>query len=371
MTGFAETTPEHLPTHPFDQWHAWRGPHPKIPQTELLVEIASWKGQITRATVSIHRPKTGTASEPATLGGLRSAIEWTMEGVGAFFVVLLARRNWKLQRTDIQGAWRVAVARFVLAGIAWAGIVHPLTRATFVGNAVAAAGDWLLSAAILFLVYLALEPAVRARWPHSIVTWNRVLAGRWRDPQVASDILIGAAVGTGMFTFFKLIFALMPKSEPVNFDINLHFAMGVRQWLGGHANDLGGALRLGLLIFLTIFGLRRLLRNDVLAALVAAILFTLMQGDVTYAQDRVVMIGLYIVVYGALAFVLLRSGLVATISALFFAESGNSVMLGVDWNTWYAPAGLASLLLLVGIAVFAFRRSLGTRDLLDGEDSGI
>jgi serine/threonine-protein kinase len=223
----------------------------------------------------------------------------------------------------------------------------------------------------LFLVYLALEPAVRARWPHSIVTWNRVLAGRWRDPQVASDILIGAAVGSAMFTFFKLVFALMPQSQPTNFDVNLHFAMGVRQWLGGHANDLGGGLRLGLLIFLTIFGLRRLLRNDVLAALTAAILFTFMQGEVSYSQERLVVIALYIVVYGALTFVLLRSGLVATISTLFFADSGNSVMLGADWNTWYAPAGLASLLLLIGIAVFAFRRSLGTRDLLDGEDSGI
>ena len=53
-----------------------------------------------------------------------------------------------------------------------------------------------------------------------------------------------------------------------------------------------------------------------------------MQGDVTYAQERLVMIALYIVVYGALAFVLLRSGLVATISTLFFADSGNTVMLG-------------------------------------------
>ena len=31
MAGFTETTPEHLPTHPFDQWHAWKGPHPENP----------------------------------------------------------------------------------------------------------------------------------------------------------------------------------------------------------------------------------------------------------------------------------------------------------------------------------------------------
>ena len=82
------------------------------------------------------------------------------------------------------------------------------------------------------------------------------------------------------------------------------------------------------------------------------------------------MMSLYILVYGALAFVLLRNGLVATISTLFFADSGNSVMLGADWNTWYAPAGMASLMLLIGIAVFAFWQSLGGRELLDGEDPG-
>ena len=246
-------------------------------------------------------------------------------------------------------------------------MVHPVTSDAILQHTVASAGDWLLSAAILFLVYLALEPAVRARWPHSIVTWNRVLAGRSQDAQVASDVLIGAAVGTGMFTFFKLIFALMPQNQPVSFDVNLNFALGVRQWIGSHANNLGGGLRFGLLIFLTIFGLRRLLRNDVLAALTAAFLFTLMQGEVSYSHERLIMMSLYIVVYGALAFVLLRSGLVATISTLFFADAGNSVILGADWNTWYAPAGLASLLLLTGISVWAFYRSLGSRYLL-GED---
>jgi hypothetical protein len=91
--------------------------------------------------VSIQKPKTVASSEPGNFLSLRSAIEWTMQGVGAFFVVLLARRNWKLHRTDIQGAWRVGAARFVLAGIAWAGMVHPLTNAAFFEDAVAAAED--------------------------------------------------------------------------------------------------------------------------------------------------------------------------------------------------------------------------------------
>jgi len=58
---------------------------------------------------------------------------------------------------------------------------------------------------------------------------------------------------------------------------------------------------------------------------------------------------------------------VATIVACGFINSLDSVTVGVDWKTWYAPAGLASLTALVGIAVFGFWRSLGNRELMGGK----
>jgi serine/threonine-protein kinase len=337
-----------------------------------LVEVASWKGQITRASVTIVRPKTASnaASGPTLLGRVRSVAIFLMEAMAAFFVVLMAVRNLRLGRTDLHGALRVAAACFLLAGLAWVGMVHPLASDALINHALAAAGDWLFAAAVLFLVYLALEPEVRARWPHSIVTWNRVLAGRWRDPQVASDILIGAAVGAGMFTFFKLVFLVGSRHvEPVSFDVALRFAMGTRQWIGGHADHLGGALRLGLLIFLAIFGVRQFLRYDAVAAVAAALMFTVVEGEVIYAENWALMTLLYVVVYSALAFVLLRYGLVATIATVFFTNSGNAMLLGWDWNTWYTPYGIATLVLLIAIAAWAFWRSLGGRELI-GEEAG-
>jgi hypothetical protein len=370
IAGFKEAVPENLPVRPFDQWRAWNGPHPVIPGLDVHLEIASWKGQVSRATASLR--KTGSGQEQAATQDpgtpLRTILMRVVQALGVFFVVLLAMRNWKLKRADVQGAWRVAAARFLLAAVTWIGDTHFSTGDSMIAYATSAAGECLLVSAILFLVYLALEPAVRARWPHSIVTWNRVLAGRWQDAQVASDILIGAAVGTGMFTFFKALFVLLPKQvSPVNTDVSLAVILGVRQWVGSQADTLGGDMRLGLLIFLAIFGLRQLLRNDWLAALAAAVLFTLMQGEVSYTSERAVMITLYLIVYGALMFVLLRNGLVTTISTLFFIDSCNGVVLGTNWNAWYTPAGLASLLLLCGIATWAFYRALGTRELIGEE----
>ena len=372
MTGFTETTPDSPPIRPSDQRRQWRGPHPKIPNTELMVEVSWWKGQITRASVTMDQPKPSAkavAAGPTLLGRARMLVIWLLEAVAAFFVVLMAVRNLRLRRTDLHGALRVAAACFLLAGLAWAGMVHPVASDGLIEHALAAAANWLLWAAVLFLVYLALEPEVRARWPHSIVTWNRVLAGRWRDPQVASDVLIGAAVGAGMFTIFQASFVIIPRLvEPVNFDVSLKFALGTRQWVGGHAGGMGEALRMGLLIFLCIFGMRQMLRRDTLAAVAAALIFTMVQGEVTHSQQWALMTLLYVAIYSALAFVLLRCGLVATIVAVFFVDSGNAILLGWDWNTWYAPYGIATLLLLIVIAVWAFWRSLGERELI-GEDA--
>jgi hypothetical protein len=171
-----------------------------------------------------------------------------------------------------------------------------------------------------------------------------------------------------MFTIFKLCFVVFsPHVQPVHFDVALNFALGVLPWIGGHAASLGTSLRLGLLIFLTIFGLRQLLRYDALAVVTAALLFTMTQGDVNSSSEWMILAALYVVIYSALAFVLLRCGLVATVAAVFFANSGNAVLLGWDWKTWYAPSGIASFLLLLAIALWAFWRSLGGRELL-GDD---
>ena len=82
------------------------------------------------------------------------------------------------------------------------------------------------------------------------------------------------------------------------------------------------------------------------------------------------MIGLiYLVAVSGLIYVLLRFGLVATIAAVFFINALNTMALGTDLNAWYIPSSIATFLLLLGIAVFAFWRSLGGRALMDDANS--
>ena len=45
----------------------------------------------------------------------------------------------------------------------------------------------------VWLYYIALEPYVRRFWPQMIVSWVRLFDGRWKDPLVGRDVLIGCA----------------------------------------------------------------------------------------------------------------------------------------------------------------------------------
>jgi serine/threonine-protein kinase len=364
IAGFTEVQPRELPTVPADQLRAWKGPHPKIPNTELTIEIAAWRGRITRARVAPPWAGPNPKPQAGSTANLSDIYGMSITFVVLLFALLFGRRNWKLGRVDRNGALRVAAARFVLALIAWVGSVHAVASAEMFNLISRAAADWLLSAALLWVVYLALEPAVRARWPHSLVTWNRVIAGRWLDPQVASHVLIGAAVGCLIWQAFALSGLWFGAKNIMDPPGSLFYVEGARHWISGNAGCLGGALRIGLTFFFALFVLRMLLRRDWLAAAVASLFGLFMEGSVVNSPDWQIKAIVYGIVYFTIFIVLLRFGLVATISAVFFINSFNGMPLGLDWTTWYAPYALATLALLLAITVVAFWRSLGLRGLL-------
>ena len=56
-------------------------------------------------------------------------------------------------------------------------------------------GFGLVLSSFFWVLYIALEPYVRRRWPATLVSWSRLLAGGFRDPLVGRDVLAGCLVG--------------------------------------------------------------------------------------------------------------------------------------------------------------------------------
>ena len=108
----------------------------------------------------------------------------------------VARRNLRRGRGDRRGALRLWFAIFLALSAA------SLLRADLVGGLphiweiiterIGLAG---FRAATIAILYLAIEPYLRRRWPTLLVSWSRLLAGGWRDPLVGQHILLGVLGG--------------------------------------------------------------------------------------------------------------------------------------------------------------------------------
>src|SRR5262249_39383841 len=116
--------------------------------------------------------------------------------IAAFFMV---RGNLAALRGDIRGAVAVIGVALFLGLVSWVLVAHHVTDAAFRQGM----GASLFGAAMLFALYLALEPQARRHWPQTLITWSRVMTGRYRDPLVGRDLLLGAAFGIGYSLLYE------------------------------------------------------------------------------------------------------------------------------------------------------------------------
>ncbi|HET6582713.1 MAG TPA: hypothetical protein VFG69_04685, partial [Nannocystaceae bacterium] len=213
LDGLQPATPAMLPRDYADERRAWTGAWPD--GTPAHVEGASVRGVPVELTVvgpwaqRYGEIEAGHADEgPAegtvfvgTRGGTRVvegleavalmvlALLVLLVVVGAF---LLAIRSVRRGEGDRRTAARVAL--FVTISVFASGSLgsHSIGSA-LLSSPVERLPSALLDGLIIWLAYIAIEPYARRFWPHSLVSWSRFVRGRWRDPLVGRDVLVGSA----------------------------------------------------------------------------------------------------------------------------------------------------------------------------------
>ncbi len=225
-----------------------------------------------------ERPSAGPHNEPLVVR-VRGVVQVVALAIGLVIAILLARRNWRLGRADRRGAVRVGSCDVSGRHGHMDCRTHPASAEAlirFLPNAIA---DALYSGALFWILYMALEPAVRARWPHSMVTWNRLLKGQWLDAQVSAHILIGAAMGVGLITAIRVRDAAAAGTEGLDIFQGLGMLLGTRAWASGILQQLTNGISSGISVFFIVIGLRALFRKDWIVAIVGALLFTMIDTD--------------------------------------------------------------------------------------------
>jgi predicted Ser/Thr protein kinase len=370
--GFTETPPQVVPMVAYDLRKAWKGPAPGLPDVEVRIEAASLAGRIT--AVKVVLPWTNAQREPdkpaagAALFGPLVAMGMTLTAM--LFGLIFAVRNLRLNRADKKGALRLALVVGFLALIAWVGSAHHVAAPDeweLLSNEVADAGFTGLA---LWVLYVALEPMVRSHWPQAMVTWNRLLSGRFGDAQLGAHILTGAAIGLALRIALTAPHWIDYRHDGVPFGDALGGSQSALAWIGSNAQQLQSDLQSGFIVFFAIFGFRALWKNDYAAAFTTAALFAAVSNNGIWSDsnphlilERSVLLGIFAV----LAFILIRMGMVSSVAALFFINTPDRINLGPGLSGWYTPYGLATMALLTAVAIYAFWRSIGARTLGDKE----
>jgi len=362
LSKWQETAPRYTPLYAFDWLKAWKGRHPALP-LDVTVQASAWRGRVTE--VQVIWPWTAAERAPDSRQSTSDnptmrLIEKATSGLVILFSVFLAVRNLRAGRGDRRGAVRLATAFFVLQAVAWVFWAHWVADIGMLEVFATNAAGWLSSAVLIWFLYIGLEPEVRARWPKSIVAWSRVLAGRWQDPLVGADVLWGALVGLAIVALFVGPNWWSVAHGGLGPATNADVGANTRHWIASTLNRAFSATEFGLIVVFAIFCLRVVLRKDWLASIAAAILLTAQENGAW--QDRsVASVALYLLIFTALTFVMLRLGLVSTMVAIFFANvllqtpGAQTLSMPYEWTVVAYPA------LALAIVAWAFWRTSGHR----------
>jgi serine/threonine-protein kinase len=287
----------------------------------------------------------------------RLLVEKVIYGLAFLASAFLAARNLRAGRGDRRGAWRLSVAYFILLGAGWFCSAHYVADISMMQIFTTKAGEWFTAAALIWLLYIALEPVVRARWPHSLLTWSRLLAGRWQDAQVGAHVLYGALVGLIIAAFFLVSNWIEISRGSPGATASAEVGTSARYWMAGILHIARNAVEFGLIVVLVIFCLRSVFRKDWIASVAAAVLFTLTEGEAV--QGNIVDFVFFLVIFTLLAFVLLRLGLLSTLVAIFFVNSLLQTPGAQALTKPYESAVVTYPVLALAIVVWAFWRTSG------------
>ncbi len=281
---------------------------------------------------------------------------------------MLARRNLRLGRGDRQGAFQLASFVFTAWAVSWFFGAHHVSNVAELGRFV----EFLVwgsgYASFTWLLYIALEPFVRRRWPATLISWSRLLAGRIQDPLVGRDVLIGALAAAFLDALERIWWFIPswlghPPTQPLP-GPDWQF-LGVHTIIASIADALKNGPLAWIAVLFVLVLLRALLRKQWAAT--AAFVVLLAAFIVTLnPQLPPEFVAFFLILSGVSAFLLIRCGLLCGVAFWVFDYLISNFPLTTQGSAWYWGVSVAAILLMAVIAGYAFHTSLGDRAAFGG-----
>ena len=348
------------PPDSYDQVRVWRGLGPGT--NVFYAEAAAFGGRPVYFEVF---DASNSAPLPSSKGAFGGPIaSWIYLGLVASAAVL-AYRNFRLHRSDRRGAFRVACYFFVLGLLIAAIQSHHSASEAESGVFEMGLAQAALRAMVFWLWYTALEPHVRRLWPETLISWTRLLEGRWCDPRVGRDLLVGCLFGLAL-NLVRQLHLLSPKSLGLPMRQFSNSPGWTLQGAGGLFADCLfkqiDAVFIAMFLLMTLLLLGFILRNRLVAVVACVLTFTavaLWPGVASAGIDWAVQA----LIVTLASWALLQWGFL-TLVVLLLVNSLLTFPLTTDFSMWYASHGFTGAGLVLAMALFAFytsRRVCGVR----------
>ncbi len=283
--------------------------------------------------------------------------------VGSVFIV---RRNLRLNRGDTKGAFRLGTFVFLVFLGMWVLRAHHIASINEFDLILIALSWALLATSLITVLYLALEPYVRRKEPHTLISWSRLLAGQLRDPLVGRDLLIGSAYGVLLVLFEtsdNFILPVLGKLPPLPGVLAVDCLLGVRTSIGLLLHYILIFVLYGLGVFFLLFLLGLVVRKDWIAAIAVVLLGagTVVGGDYplfTFLAAAIIWLSILLILkrFGLLVLVV---GLVVQNVLVVFPVTSH-------FSLWYANAALLGLFALAALAGYGFYTALAGQPVFSG-----
>jgi serine/threonine protein kinase len=371
LAAFQPAESQWTPRREFDERRAWTGKYPEQPDIAIRVEAAAYRGKLVR--FEIVEPWSKPAGQPTNQVGsnLASSIFIAIFLEVLIGSALLAIRNVRSGRSDLRGAFRLTLFFFALHMIRWAFEAHHVASA--IGEIVllitGGLQTALSSACFVGLMYLGFEPYLRKHAPERVISWNRLLAGDWRDPLVGRDVLIGLAaaailIGLASLNHSAGLWLGYPPSDPAPTQSSL---LGIRGFPVLFVNQINRALVNAFMVSFLVLFFSLLLRRKWLGNIAAWLIIT-----VPFLLDSIGEgIQFHWLAFGVLfstfvVFVVARFGVLASVSGLFLLTR-TFYPLTTELSAWYAGDFVLFVVVLAALAIYGFYTSLAGQRLFKGK----
>jgi serine/threonine-protein kinase len=369
IANFKSVPSTSIPLHAYDARAAWDGPDPAHPELNTHVEAAAFRGKLIYFETIYPWDQPLRQEQPPKSGGWK-ALTFILISIyltALFGSLMLARRNLRLGRGDRRGATRVALVFFTVRMLLWVFVEHhnglPVREFDLFFLHLATA---LLTSTFLWLLYVALEPFVRRRWPGWIISWSRLLAGDFRDPLIGRDILFGAVIGAALMLII-IVSRISPRvlGQSPEFFLNPGSVALGNLFFARFTGQVTAALFQGFIMVFLLLLFVMVLRRERIAMLALWLLLTVMLALVSEATWMMIP---FTALWGFLVVLtLIRFGLLALVSVVFFSHLLIFYPITTELTAWYATDFTIALVIAVVIAAYGFYISLGGQKLLSGK----